>query len=589
MGRYPEVEDSPGVLLLSTTQMESTLCFLNGILVDSVSKPKVHKMVLGTRTGIYPDVYPPEFVKEILLFVDEKSIKFVLVSLIEYSLGRALALMQEIKRHTSVVIVVGGPYAIEHPEKCIDHGCVDVVNYAHGLYVGEIINFYPDLSNVPNIYYKNESSIKRTLPKNIGYCMDMLPLPDWSQKDTYIIFNPVWHNLKGGDAPRLVLVRDSGGALPVEHHQVPHRHTGVLILSKGCPINTCSFCSISRMYDKNVDLLSSETGVSGNHLSKVSWYSADKAIEVVERFLECHPNTEYLLFNDNDFASIPGRVFEQFSEEYIKRVHLPFYCQSSPHLTYARGRQFIARLVEMGLDTYCMGIETARQANTLIYSRRGPARIVSESVQLLNEFVRRDGIHVAYDFINGNPLETREQLLETIDLIRSIPLPWNMALHNLTLDDDIPLSHHIQNMVPEYRESRGKITTGGSDYHSANYSNFKLLRESYLNIVLEWCGGLHDDSNTGRLKRSLEQFLDQDGIRQIVEQSDKFRALSEKALDSGLDTLSFLVSERVYSLLSGESELIEQAFELMRPIQYGYHRANRYEYDWGFALRQLSG
>lgn len=569
------------VLLLSTSQMESTLCFLDGIIRADNTAIKTYKMVLGTRVGIYPEVYPDHVVDEVITFIGLQGINFILVSLIEFSLKRAIGLLQEIRRRCDVVVVAGGPYAIEYPDDCISNPFIDVVNYTHGLFVPKIIADYPLLSTVPNIIYKSNGLVVRNPPKHIRYEMDEMPLPSWELDNEYMLYNESWWSPDGIDDTHLIWLGESGGAFPVEHHQVPARHTGVLIVSVGCPINTCEFCSISRMYQKNI-ALSNELPVENNkrRLRKVSWYSPENIIRTVESFIEARPKTKYILFNDNDFASIPVEYVNEFCEKYRQRIGLPFYCQSSPHLTVARGKKFLDKLVGAGLDTYCIGAESSEGINKDMYRRGGGDRIIYRAMDLLNKYSVANKIYIAVDFINGNAAETRENLTGTINLIRGLPIPWDMAIHNLTLNSKTELAEMIR--TGSDLDDSGELKIETSDYHHVTFENFLPLLEPYLNVVLEWLGGFHDKNNIGCLKRNLSECMQLKAFKELQKTDETFKNLMQKKLSVIIDTYDFLLDDDIYNYFSANHTMLRYLFKNLPSIQYRYHRPDRYEYDWGF-------
>ena len=573
MKRY-KIED--GVLLLSCSQIESTLCFLDGILRHHLPDIRSYKMVLGTKEDVYESQYPADVLSQLEIFITNKKIKYIFISLIEYSLERAKALLQELKQKVDCTVIAGRPYCIEYPEKALDELSIDVVCYTHGLFLGEILTS-KELQKVPNILFKDVfGTTIKTPPKNISYKMDDMPLANWSLDNLYSLYDPFWFGYSDKREPKIISLAGKTNTLPVHHHQVPAPNTGVLLVSIGCPVNTCKFCSISRMYEKNIELNKEEFGdiSKKSGLRKVSFYSTDRIISTLKEHVKHRPGVNYILFNDNDFAALPPSQLTDFCGEYKKQINMPFYCQSSPHLTLSQGRKFLESLVDAGLDTYCMGVQTTAGINREVYDRTGSDKFIRKAINLVSEFVRDSGIYMALDFINGNPAESRQELIDTVNFIASIPLPWDLCIHNLTLSEDTDLYKELNTHSPK-KYSKEHLEVEKSDYHNAQFYDFLSLSEPYLNIVLQFLDGYHNKEYCGRIKRKLVDLVEQDGFKELFTEEPELTKLFHELKDVRAESLEFLTQKSVIDFFNAHVNKLSQVFSKLQPTRYGYHREGR--------------
>ncbi|HCM53737.1 MAG TPA: hypothetical protein DIS59_02185 [Candidatus Magasanikbacteria bacterium] len=340
---------------------------------------------------------------------------------------------------------------------------------------------------------------------------------------------------------------------------------------------------------------------------KVHFLDARQAVDLIKNYLKENPKTEYLLFNDNDFTARPTSKIEEFCKLYKAEVGLPFYCQCSPNTVLP---EKIVALREAGMDTFDIGVQGSREANDNAGYNRilitdehvlSTARSVAPHLEKRDEngVVSAEGLKAVFDFINGNEIQTKEDMISTIALTSSIMREiqeltnrtgsWNLAIHNLTL-------HKDRDLAQDYRKQKevvGGVSVGevdDSDYHNATIDAFYKLREPYLNILLEWMGGLHDNVRLGRLPRMTEDFSEL--IASALSDDRDFLELIERKKTEKPETVDLLTDEEVYSFLSGKENerakaLLKKIHSIIPEIHYSYQRADRYDYDYTWADEQI--
>ncbi len=635
MGAMPQAHDEgdenvaergkKSVVLMTGTQMERPLRHLSGLIREYANDEyEVDILNLGTKAGVYEHKdggYPAELRQEIIDFLVDKKPVVLGITMIDFGVERLSDLIRDIAENEEIKkigtkIIAGGPFAIEHSERCIGIEGIDIVCYSKGWNFPDIVDacISGDPKTIPGLMLKTgvdedgKPQFVQTPPPNLRITFADQPLPDERHENTNRIYEG-----------HLVNEEKSGGAIPVEHHQVPHEHTAVLIISEGCP-NDCEFCSIPKQqqamaaqvmrFSKNPLEFTGESEVlagAKNNIPKFKFLDARKAIDLVKNYLKENPKTEYVLFNDNDFTARSEQKIEEFCRLYKEEVGLPFYCQCSPNTASQRK---INLLHEAGMDTFDTGVQGSQEANTHAGYERNctdeqildAARSVASHLEKRNEQgeVTEEGLKAAFDFINGNEIHTKEDMLSTIVLSGSLTRTidkltdgkgsWNLAIHNLTLDQDRDLAREYR----KRKEATGDVSVGeveDSDYHNATVEEFYKLGEPYLNIVLEWMGGLHDQVQSGRLPRKTENFATL--IQEVLASEPDFAALIDKKKDEKPETVGFLTDEDVYAFLGGKDNdrakaILKKISEKIPNIHYSYQRPNRYDYDYSWAEEQIN-
>lgn len=591
------------VVLMSGTQMERSIRHLAGLVKEYLKDNyEVDILNLGTKAGIYEQEdggYPEELKEEIIKFLTEKKPEMIGVSMIDFGVDRISDLIKKISQNEEMQknktkIIAGGPFAIEHPERCLDIEGIDAICYTKGWHFSDIVEACANdkLQNIPGLMIKTGSKKEgraeyiKTLPPNLRVTLSEQPPPDESLKNTYRIFEG-----------HLVNAAKSGGAIPVEHHQLPHKHTGVLVTSEGCP-NDCKFCSIPaqrKAMEKSIDY----------KLQKMHFLEAEKAVRLLQNYLKENPNTQYILFNDNDFTARNEKKIEEFAKLYKEKITLPFYCQCSPNTVSKRK---IELLQEAGMDTFDTGVQGSQQSNEAAGYERACtdeevlniAKYLSPYLEKRNERgeVIQDGLKAAFDFINGNEIHTKEDMFSTINLVKNITKTietgtekqgsWNLAIHNLTLDRERELATEYKNKKLAEGVSVGEVDN--SDYHNATVEAFYKMKEPYLNILLEWMGGLHDQMRVGRLPRHSKNFVAL--IAEVVVKDKKLNDLMNSKLELMPETIDLLTDIDVYQYLGDKEnsevkEVLKLINEKIPKIYYSYQRPDRYDFDYSWAEEQL--
>ena len=579
---------------------------MSGLIKDKFGKDscEISILNLGTKVGVYEHSdggYPESLKQEIKEFLKDKQPEMIGVTMLDYGVERISQLIKEIAedKEINTKIIAGGPFAIEHAERCINIEGVDVACYTKGWHFADIVeaNSKGNLKDIPGLMIKSKNEdgnieIITTPPPDLKETIAFQPLPDESLEHTYMIYKD-----------KLLNISQSGGALPVEHHQVAAKHTAVLVTSEGCP-NTCSFCSIPTQWK------TLESHVT-YRVPQVASMSPENSIKLVENYLKHNPNTEYILFNDNDFAARPKAYIKEIMQLYKERIALPFYVQCSPNTAT---KDKIDLLAEGGMDTFTAGVQGSEKANRDAEYERGctdaqvlnVVKSIAPYIEQRNEkgVIVKDGVKLSFDFINGNATHSKEDMASTLSFIKEITKSmeestktqeftkgsgsWNLAIHNLTLDSDRELAKKYKEIQSKEGVSVGEVDD--SDYHNASIDSFYKLKEPYLNILLEWLAGLHDSVHSGRLPKNTQDFLENTG--KIVEKEPALKRLFIDLSKDYPETVDLLTSNEAYKFFSNTNNanarnILKQIYEILPKIHYSYQRSDRSEFDYGWAEDQI--
>jgi radical SAM superfamily enzyme YgiQ (UPF0313 family) len=135
---------------------------------------------------------------------------------------------------------------------------------------------------------------------------------------------------------------------------------------------------------------------------------------------------EYLLFADDSFLARPREELDEFVAMY-REFRIPFWFNTRPETLLDATR--LDDLKAVGCDRIAFGIECGNEAFRIRYLHR---RISNDTVIRASEVVAESGIPYSVNAIIGFPHETRELIVETIELCRRLADPDNITVHIFT-------------------------------------------------------------------------------------------------------------------------------------------------------------
>jgi radical SAM superfamily enzyme YgiQ (UPF0313 family) len=269
-------------------------------------------------------------------------------------------LSREIKDQWHIPVIVGGPQSIALGEDFFARSKADVVVRGEGeIPLLALLNFYVDgtgkLDNIRGISFLDDGKLVRTVDQEPIMNLDALPFPD----------------------PKLIL--DSWF----------RRNTASFLTARGCPFQ-CAFC------------------YEGGNTKIVRYRSVENVMSEVRQVLEEQPDIRYFLFTDDTFTLDIDRL-EHYCRELVKLREMrdfAWFAEAHP-LTLLKHPNILPRMLEAGLYTLQIGIESGSQKVLEAYNKKTTPKMLTEVVSLCME----SGLpHLVGNIIVGGAFESEETI-----------------------------------------------------------------------------------------------------------------------------------------------------------------------------------
>lgn len=276
-----------------------------------------------------------------------------------------------------VPIVMGGVFCSTRPDKVIAHEAVDIVCVGEGeVAVKELVDRLSKGKNIQDI-------------QNLW-----IKLPDGSIKK-----NPVGPptDLNSLPYPDLSLVEDRHLYAPFAGHVYKMSY---IESQRGCP-RRCTYCC-------NQIFLDTYSKYGKSYLRRKT---VPRLINELV-FLKDTYELNFIQFTDDDFLLRPLEEILSFSKLYKEKVDLPFWIQAEAwHITEDK----VALIRKAGCISISIGIETGSDYILKnIMKRNTPREQTLKAFKIMHKY----GIRTSGNVIIGMPEETRENIFETIELVR---------------------------------------------------------------------------------------------------------------------------------------------------------------------------
>lgn len=283
-------------------------------------------------------------------------------------------------------LVYGGIQPTLNPLKCFRSADIVVVGEGEQPLL-DICRNKP-LSEIGNIYFKNEGEICKNPVGFVEEDLDSIPFPDSSDEDKFF-FN-------------------SGKVVKLE--ATKYRTGFTLMTSRGCPFS-CTYCCNSALRQI----------YKGTYLRK---RSVDNVIEELVLAKESIPNLLFVSFLDDVFTFDKAWV-KEFVGKYKELISLPFYCYVHPKMCE---EETIAMLKSAGMAETTMGVQTFSDRTRKYYRRVETNDDILKCAKILHKY----GVNFALDIIMDSPLENEEDMKINLDSLLQIPPPFSVHTHTMT-------------------------------------------------------------------------------------------------------------------------------------------------------------
>ncbi|MCK4245193.1 MAG: radical SAM protein, partial [Candidatus Omnitrophica bacterium] len=373
------------------------------------------------------------------------------ISLMTNYFSSAVQITERLKSKLKIPIIWGGCHPTIRPEECLKYA--DIVCVGEGenaiLRLCQSLQTGKPYKDLANLWIRDHGKIKKNAPGPLIQNLDLLPHPDYSLKEHYI--------LKGNKIvpfnSELLKQFLAKGTISEYLRMVGYQ----TMSSRGCP-HRCSYCvnwTWKKLYENERYL---------------RWRSSESIIQELERAKELMPFLDLIWFSDDSFFSRNIKSIREFGEKYQKRINLPFFCLTSP-LTITEEK--MSCLVDAGLICIQMGIETgSKRIQKLFHRENFTNSRMLKGTYIINRY-REKMKKPLYDFLLDIPTETEEDKMETLKFISRIPRPFRLQLFSLVLYPGTELYN--------LAEKEGLIKDEKKQIYNKSYAQ---KEENYLNLFL---------------------------------------------------------------------------------------------------------
>jgi radical SAM superfamily enzyme YgiQ (UPF0313 family) len=303
----------------------------------------------------------------------------------------------------SLYIVWGGIHPIIHPEDAITAE-VDAICTGEGEFAfHELLDALTegrDHTGVGNFWFKRGDEITRNhfLPLMTAEEMERLPFPLYREKER--IYRPG----QGFEVTKLSDYVANDGL------------SYTAIWSIGCPFH-CTYCGNTKFIANDLKY------------KRIRHPSARYMVEQIKDVRRRSPQIWHVNFQDDSFMAIPYPQLEEFAELWKAELDIPFAVYGViPN--YVKKDKFEI-LTWAGMNRVRMGIQSGSREILDFYKRPSPPEKILAAGEVISSLAPKYHLPPVYDIIMDNPIETRENVAETLQLLYDMPRPFTLLIYSL--------------------------------------------------------------------------------------------------------------------------------------------------------------
>lgn len=325
--------------------------------------------------------------------VEESSI--VGISSMANGSDRAKQIIESLKP-LGKLTVWGGIHATLNPEECAQSADI--------ICVGEGEEFMTELATrleqgmdwrtMAGVFARNKNGIVSGSVRPLIGNLDQLPLFDFDFDDEYRL-------------EKASLTKTTNDSyIPGE----PIHFSG----ARGCAFH-CNYCSNGKLKK-----------IFAGHGTYVRRISVSKYIEHAKALKQRFPKAKSFYLLDEDLFARGLDDIKEFAERFPSEVGLPFECMASPPQI---SQEKVELFTKAGLWRIGIGVESgSERTKKHVFNRPITNKMVMRAASILSKYPQ---IVTYYFIIMGNPYEDREDLMETIRLLKSLPYPFYLKTYSL--------------------------------------------------------------------------------------------------------------------------------------------------------------
>lgn len=290
--------------------------------------------------------------------------KLVGISCTSLVISDGIRIAKSIKKNFNTPIVLGGHHTNIDPESLLKEDSIDFLIRGEGeeslVMLMDYLNSKDiNLKDIDSLSYKENGKIFHNPKSELKTDLDRYPFPDRSLFKNYLYFNPF---TKGKNFVNLIATR-------------------------GCPFN-CIFCN--PMY------------------KKFRKRSVKNVIAEIKREMHEQKTCNFEIFDET--FNFPPQWVMKFCDEIIRsNLKISFRIRCRPDLIV--NEEMTKKLKKAGCYLISLGIESVNDKTLKFLNKMYNSEQTKKSIKLIKDA----GIEVHGYFILGSPIESKKEMLDTID------------------------------------------------------------------------------------------------------------------------------------------------------------------------------
>ncbi len=186
--------------------------------------------------------------------------------------------------------------------------------------------------------------------------------------------------------------------------------------SIGCPFH-CSYCGNTKFIANDAKY------------KRIRHPSARYIVDEVKSVRERFPHIGQVSFHDDSFMAIPYAELEEFATMWHDELGIPFAVYGViPN--YVKQDKFEI-LTWAGMNRIRMGIQSGSKRILDFYKRPSPPEKILAAGRVNASFAPKYHIPPAYDIITDNPIETRQDVVDNLELLYAMDRPYTLFIYSL--------------------------------------------------------------------------------------------------------------------------------------------------------------
>ena len=443
---YSDYEVAPG------TKPRSVLLFTDNEIASGIRyiMPALMQKKIPVNMLIYSFDHPSNF-SHLVKLIEDLNVSIVGISLFSAKRKEYEHFFGVLKKvFPELVLVCGGPDVNSDHRPAMewaDFVCRSDGEIAFPLLCKTLLEHGDvETADLPNIFFKRNGKVfeNRLIAETN---LDHYDFPYFSEKHIYYIFDNKLEMYSDFDAPNYNVYA-----------------------SRGCPYK-CTFCA-NHLFAENSPLK--------------KYYrlrSVGNIIQELQAVKRRSPRLKFIAFHDEEFG-VDRKWFEEFVVQYKQQIGTPFFVQMNPK---SFSRDVVGKLKNAGLIEASFGLQSASERIREIYDR--PEKL--EEIVRANGHLHEFRVAHFFDIIVDNPLETKDDLLATLNFLLKLKKPFVAKTFDMTHLPETKLTNKLlKEGYIEQKEIEGNFVYETLSWRVREKDVAMSIEEKYIASLITLTGNL---------------------------------------------------------------------------------------------------